>query len=136
MAHHSNTKHAGWESKPSNQMRLKTYHDGVVYYGIFHSRDSRLQSTIQSTKGMIGLSIGLGDHRLLPVVDHFRGGLLRHLHTSYVGRRKCHQNIALYLRMTLILIDDRLIDDVRDLVSFTSHGVGSGSGAASSKWKQ
>jgi hypothetical protein len=42
LAHHSNKKLAGREPKPSNQMRLKTYHDGVVYCGIFHSRDSRL----------------------------------------------------------------------------------------------
>jgi hypothetical protein len=35
--------------------------------------------------------------------------------------------------VTLILIDDRLIGDTRVLVSFTSHGVRSGSGTASSK---
>jgi hypothetical protein len=35
--------------------------------------------------------------------------------------------------MTLTLIDDGLIDDKKDLVSLTSHGVRSGSGAVRSK---
>jgi hypothetical protein len=84
---------------------------------------------------MIGLSIGLGDRHLLPIIDYFRDGLLLHLHNSYIGRRRCHWNVALRLRVTLTLIDDRLVGNARVLVSFTSHGVGSGSGAASSKWK-
>jgi hypothetical protein len=136
MAHHSNKKFAGRESKPSNQMRLKTYHSGVVYCGKVHSTGSRLQPTIKPTEGMIGLSIGLGDQRLLPIINHFRGGLLHNLHGSYVQGRGYHQNVALHLENTLILVDDRLIDDARGLVNFTSHGVGSGSNAASSKWKQ
>jgi hypothetical protein len=136
MAHHSNEKLAGRKSKPSNQMRLKTYLVGAVYYGIFYSRDSGLQPTIQPTEGMIGLSISLGDQHLLPIIDHFRDGLLHHLRGSHVGGRGCCRNIALHLGITLILIDDGLIDDVRGLVSLTSHGVGSGSDTANSKWKQ
>jgi hypothetical protein len=135
MAHHSNKKFARQESKPSNQMRLKTYLGGAVYYGIFHSRDNRLQPTIQPIEGMIGLSIVLSDRRLVPIVDHFNDGLLHHIRSSYSGRRRCYQNVALHLGVTLILIDDRLIDDMRNLVSFTCHGVGSGSRAASSKWE-
>jgi hypothetical protein len=82
---------------------------------------------------MIGLSIGLNDRRLLLIIYHFRNGLLHHLHNSYVGRRRCRQNVALRLGVTLILIDDMLIGNARVLVSFTSHGVGSGSGTTSSK---
>jgi hypothetical protein len=133
MAHHRNKKFARRKSKLSNQMRLKTYHGGAIYFEIFYSRDSRLQPTIQPTEGMIGLSIGLGDQRLLPIINHFRGGLVHNLCGSYVGGRGCHRNIALHLKITLILINDRLIDDVMGLVSFTSHGVGSKSGAVSSK---
>jgi hypothetical protein len=114
-------------------MRLKTYHGGDIYRGIFHSRDSRLQPTIQPTKGMLGMSTSLGDRCLLPIIDHVRDGLLRHLRGSYVGGRGCRRNVALRLGITLILIDDRLIDDMRGLVSLTSHGVGSGSVVASSK---
>jgi hypothetical protein len=73
---------------------------------------------------MIGLSIGLGDRRLLLVVNHFRGGLLRHLYNGYVGRRRCHQNVTFYLRIT---------GDARDLVSITRLGVRSGSSVESSK---
>jgi hypothetical protein len=50
MAHHSNKELAGRESKPSNQMRLKTYHGGAVYYRIFHSGDSRLQPPFSQPK--------------------------------------------------------------------------------------
>jgi hypothetical protein len=82
------------------------------------------------------LLIGLGDRHLLPIIDHFRDDLLLHLRSRYVGRRRCRQNFTLRLEVTLILIDGRLIGDTRVLVSFTSHGVQSGSGAASSKWKQ
>jgi hypothetical protein len=103
------------------------------YYQI-HCRDARLQPTIQPTEGMIRLTIGLGDRHLLLVVNHFRGGLLRHFCSSHVGRRCC-RDIALRLKNTIILVDDKLIDDAIDLVSLTSHGVGSGSGTASSKWK-
>jgi hypothetical protein len=82
---------------------------------------------------MIGLSIGLGDRPLLSLIDHSKGGLLRHFHSRYVGRRRYRWNVALHLGITLILIDDGLVGDARDLVNFTSHGVGSGSGATSSK---
>jgi hypothetical protein len=136
MAHYSNKKLVGRESKPSNQMRLKTYHSGAIYYGIFHSTDIRLQSPIQLIKGMIGMSIGFGDRHFLPIIDHFRDDLLCHLRGSCVGGRGCCRNVALRLEITLILIDDRLIGDMRSLVSFTSHGVGSGSSIASSKWEQ
>jgi hypothetical protein len=133
MAHHSNKKFAGWEPKPSNQMRLKTYHDGAFCYGIVHSRGSRFQPTIQPTEGMMGLSFDLGDQRCLPIINHFRGGLLHNLRGSYIGGRGCCKNVALLLGITLIRIDDRLINDVRCLVSFTIHGVGNGSDAVSSK---
>jgi hypothetical protein len=79
------------------------------------------------------MSTSLGDRCLLPIIDHVRDDLLRHLRGSYVGGRGCHRNVALRLGITLILIDDRLIDDMRGLVSLTSHGVGSGSVVASSK---
>jgi hypothetical protein len=82
---------------------------------------------------MVGLSISLSDQRLLLVINHFRGGLLHNLRGSYVGGRGCRQNVALRIGITLFLIDDRLINGARGLVSFTSHGVGSGSGATSSK---
>jgi hypothetical protein len=73
---------------------------------------------------MIGLSIGLGDRCLLPVVDHFRGGLLRHLYNGCVGRRRCHQNVTFCLGIT---------GDARDLVSITRLGVRSGSSIESGK---
>jgi hypothetical protein len=85
---------------------------------------------------MIGLAIYLGDYHLLPVIDHFRGGLIRYLCNSHVGRRRCCWNIALHPRITLALIDDGLIGGVKDLVSLTRHGVRNGGSVASSKWKQ
>jgi hypothetical protein len=82
---------------------------------------------------MICLVIGLGDRRLLPVIDHFRGGLFRHLCSSHVGRRRYHWNIDLRLRITLTLVNDGLVSNVRDMISLTSRGVGNGSDATSSK---
>jgi hypothetical protein len=82
---------------------------------------------------MIGLAICLGDYCLLLVIDHFRGGHIRHLCNSHVGRRRRRRNVALRLKITLTLIDDGLVDNTKDLVSLTGHGVRSGSDATSSK---
>jgi hypothetical protein len=130
VAHHGNEKLAGRESKPNNQMRLKTYHSNVVYCGMFHSRDSRLHPTIQPTEGMIDLPIGLGYRRLLPIIDHFRDGLLHHLHNSHIGRKGCHRDVAFRPRITLSSVDDEFVGNTRGLVNFTTHGVESGSDAA------
>jgi hypothetical protein len=77
---------------------------------------------------MIGLSIGLSDQRLLPIINKFRDGLLCQVPGGHVGERGCHQNVALCLGITL-----SFIDNVRGPVNLTSHGVGSGSDATSSK---
>jgi hypothetical protein len=52
-----------------------------------------------------------------------------------IGGRRRHQIVALCPRSALILIDDGLIGDMKDLVSFISHGVRSGSGTVYNKWK-
>jgi hypothetical protein len=82
---------------------------------------------------MIGLVICLGDYRLLLIIDHFRGSLIRHLCNSHVGRRRHHRNVAPHPGITLTLIDNGLIGDMKDLASLTGHRVRSGSTVTSSK---
>jgi hypothetical protein len=87
------------------------------------------QATSQPTEFMISLAICLGDCRFLPLIRHIRSKLVCHLDGIYGRRRRSHRSVA------LAPVSGGLVDGVKGLVNFTSHGERSGSGTASSKWK-
>jgi hypothetical protein len=123
MVHHSNKKLAGRKSKPSNEMWLKTYHSGAVYCGIFHSRDSRLLPTIQPTEGMIGMSISLGYHPLLPVIDHFRV-VFSAIFTTATLEEEDATRISLSVSKSLLLMIPQMSTWVRGPMAVMAHEAG------------
>jgi hypothetical protein len=71
---------------------------------------------------MISLAISLGDVRFLPKISYLQNLVIRHLDCGQSCRRRSGRSVTFSPRVTLVVTNGGFGNDMRILISFTSHG--------------